>query len=398
MKKALPTIILGIGMVFSCISCSEDIDKNKIEGKNINVITALSNSYNNGSMYMYDGVCNFYDYSADESIPLCLKPNCTHENTACASKAITSSSGGIDDSVIYNDCIYFFTAESAIEGEGKNTEYKILSMLNRCSLETGEIEELLEIPDLYCTYSVNMVLNGNMLYFTGSNGAYQFEDGTWMDAGLGKQYLCSINLKNNTFENYGLINDNKYVSNNVIITENSINAVSDQVVISGVFNGEIYLYYQYVKDKNIVINAIENNSDIDWEYEVKKFNSKDKSISIVTEQPPICLNNDWYVTESRSEKKIIARNKEGKVIEFDSVNEFPFDCYQYSVCNNKIFDIYNGTVYDLTAETVFNIAEDYSGGNIIDYLSKEKKYVVSAYDSGGNLIYSKIDEENLIIK
>ena len=399
MKKTASTIIITIGMLFSFASCNENTNEHKIKDKSINVITALSNSYINGSIYMKDGVCSFYDYSADESFPLCLKPNCTHEDKGCASKVITSSTGGIEYTVIYNDCIYFFIVEESIEGEGRDTTYEILSTLSKCNLETGEIEDVLEIPDLNCTTSLNMVLNDNMLYFTGSNGAYQFEDGTWMNAGVGNQYLCSINLENNTFENYGLINDNEYVSNNVIITENSINAVSDQVVVSGVFDGEIYFYYSYVEDKNIIIDAIENNNyNIDWKYEVKKFNLKDKSIGIVTEQPPICLNDDWYVTENKSDKKIIARNNDGKTIEFDSVNEFPFDYYQYSIYNDKIFDLYNGVVYDLTTKAMSKIAEDYLGGNITDYLSKEKKYVLSAYDSSGNLIYSKIDEENLIVK
>ena len=220
-----------------------------------------------------------------------------------------------------------------------------------------------------------------------------------MNAGFGKQYLCSVNLTDKNFENYGLVNDNEFASNNVIITENSINAVSDQVIISGVYNDKIYLYYSYVEDRNIIVDAIENNNyNIDWKYEVKEFDLNAKKLNTVHEAQPICLNNNWYVTENKSDKKVIATDRSGNPVEFDSMNELQFDCYQYSIYNDKVWDLYNGYVYDLSTKETFQISEDFLGGNIADYISNENKYVICNYDSNGNLLYSMIDGNILINK
>lgn len=363
------------------------------------MISALSNSYENGLIYTSGGICNFYDYASDTSIPLCLKPNCTHNDKECISKILSTSGCGTEHAVIYEDNIYFFTETESIEGEGKDTSYNIQSVLHKCNLKSGEITDVLDISDLNCISSVNMVLNNDTIYFTASNGAYQFEDGTWLNAGFGKQYLCSVNLTDKNFENYGLVNDNEFASNNVIITENSINAVSDQVIISGVYNDKIYLYYSYVEDRNIIVDAIENNNyNIDWKYEVKEFDLNAKKLNTVHEAQPICLNNNWYVTENKSDKKVIATDRSGNPVEFDSMNELQFDCYQYSIYNDKVWDLYNGYVYDLSTKETFQISEDFLGGNIADYISNENKYVICNYDSNGNLLYSMIDGNILINK
>lgn len=398
MKKVV-SIIIGMSMLLSLTSCSSKNDEYKIKSKELNVISALSNSYENGLIYTSGGICNFYDYASDTSIPLCLKPNCTHNDKECISKILSTSGCGTEHAVIYEDNIYFFTETESIEGEGKDTSYNIQSVLHKCNLKSGEITDVLDISDLNCISSVNMVLNNDTIYFTASNGAYQFEDGTWLNAGFGKQYLCSVNLTDKNFENYGLVNDNEFASNNVIITENSINAVSDQVIISGVYNDKIYLYYSYVEDRNIIVDAIENNNyNIDWKYEVKEFDLNAKKLNTVHEAQPICLNNNWYVTENKSDKKVIATDRSGNPVEFDSMNELQFDCYQYSIYNDKVWDLYNGYVYDLSTKETFQISEDFLGGNIADYISNENKYVICDYDSNGNLLYSMIDGNILINK
>lgn len=397
--KKLVVGVLCTSMLLSLASCGKADNEYKIKKKQTTVISALSNSYENGIIYVSNGICNFYDYDSDISIPLCFKPNCTHNDNNCIAKIIAESSNGVAHSVIFNDSIYYFTETESIEGEGKTTAYNIQSTLHKCDLKSGEETDVLEISDLDCTSSVNMVLNDTTIYFTASNGAYQFEDGTWAKAGFGKQHLCSVDLENYSFENLGLVNDNKYVSNSVVITENSINAVADQVIISGVYNDKIYLYYSYVEDKNIIINAIENNDfNIDWEYEVKELSLSSREISASNEQPPICLNEDWYVTEDKIDKIIVAKDKVGNTVEFSSVNELPFDCYQYSIYNNKIWDLYNGIVYDLLTKETYEISEDFFGANVVDYIADDNKYVVCIYDAAGNLIYEKVDEDTIIVR
>lgn len=393
------SIIISMSMLLSLTSCNGKDEEYRIKGKELNVISALSNSYDNGIIYTSGGICNYYDYTSDTSIPLCLKPNCTHNDKDCISKIISTSGCGTDHAVINKDSIYFFTETESIEGEGKNTTYNIQSVLHKCDLKSGEITDVLNISDLNCISSMNMVINNDTIYFTASNGAYQFEDGTWLNAGFGKQYLCSVDLTNSKFENYGLVNDNEFASNNVIITENSINAVADQVIIAGVYNDKIYLYYSYVEDKNIIINAIENNNfNIDWKYEVKEFDLNTKKMNVSNEAQPICMNNNWYVNENKSDKKVIATDKNGNSVEFDSMNELQFDCYQYSIYNDKIWDLYNGYVYDISTKEIFQTSEEFLGGNIADYIPDANKYVICNYDSKGNLLYSMIDENILINK
>lgn len=399
MKKAT-SIILSTSILLSLCSCEEKSDSYKIKTKGSNMISGLSNSYENGVIYLSDDVCNFYDYPSDTSIPLCMKPNCTHEDKDCISKIIASSAGGVDHSVIYNDCIYYFTETESIEGEdkGKESTYNIESILHKCDLKSGEVTDIINIDDLDCTSSVNMFFSEDTIYFIASNGAYQFEDGTWMNAGTDKQYLCSVNLSDNNFENYGLVNDNEYVSNNVVITENSIYATGGQVFVLGVYDNKLYLCYQYVTDKNIVIDAIENDdtSNIDWEFEVKTFDLDTKELSLSDKEQPICLNDDWYVTENKSDKKIIAENKDDTTVEFDSNNDFVFDPYQYSIYNEKIFDLYKGYIYDLSTQQISQTSDDLLGNNVVDYISDENKYVLYTSDSNGNPVYLKVDENTLI--
>lgn len=396
MKKII-SIIISMSMIFSLTSCNEKVQEYQIKGKEQNVITSLSNSYENGIIYISDGICNFYDYASDTSIPLCLKPNCTHNDDSCISKIISESECGAEHVVIYKDSVYFFTETESIEGEGENTTYNIQSILHKCDLESGEIIDVLTISDLNCISSVSMILNGDTIYFTASNGAYQFEDGTWMNAGFGKQYLCSVDLTQKSFENYGLVNDNEFVSNNVVINGNSINAVADQVIISGVYNSKIYLYYSYVEDQNIIINAIKNNDyNIDWKYEVKEFDLNTQKLNISDKAQPICMNDDWYVIENKSDKKIIATDKSGNIVEFDCTNELQFDLYQYAIYNDKIWDLYNGYVYDLSTNEIHQISENYLGSNVTDYISDKGKYVICNYDSESNLMYEMVDENILI--
>jgi hypothetical protein len=159
------------------------------------------------------------------------------------------------------------------------------------------------------------------------------------------------------------------------------------------------LYYSYVEDKNIIIDAIENNDyNIDWKYEVKEFDLDTKKINIVNDIQPICLNNDWYVTEDMANKKIIAKDISGNTVEFDSINDFSFDCFQYTIYNDKIWDLYNGYEYDLKTKEINQIEEDYLGADIVDYISDDNKYVVCNYDTSGNLSYTTVDEDTLIIR
>ncbi len=396
--KKLIFHILCISILLTLPSCGKTESEHKIKDKSSKVITALSNASENGMLYFDENTCNFYDYASDITIPLCFKPNCTHSDQNCISKAITGSVNSAGNCFIFNDCIYYFSVNESIEGEGRDTTYQIQSTLHQWNLQSGEKTDVLEIPDLNCTSSVNMVFHDDTIYFIGCYGAHQFEDGTWMNAGYGKQYLCSVDLKDCSFENYGQVNDNVNASNNVIITENSINAVADQVTIAGVYHDTIYLYYNYVEDKNIIINAMDqgDNQTIDWNYEVKEFHLNSREMCISREQPPICLSNNWYVTENSSDKTITAKDQTGNTIEFSSKNDLPFDSYQYSIYNNKIWDLYNGVVYDLSTKEIYSVSENFLGANVTDYIAKENKYVVCSYDASGKLIYQKFDESSLI--
>ena len=94
----------------------------------------------------------------------------------------------------------------------------------------------------------------------------------------------------------------------------------------------------------------------------------------------------------------MAKDKVGNTVEFSSVNELPFDCYQYSIYNNKIWDLYNGIVYDLLTKETYEISEDFFGANVVDYIADDNKYVVCIYDAAGNLIYEKVDEDTIIVR
>lgn len=397
MKKLIISILYVV-VLLSLASCGTTEDACNIQTKQISVISALSNSYENGIIYLDNNIYNFYDYNSNVTIPLCFKPNCTHSDNQCIAKRLSESSDGISVPVVFQDNLYYFKVTESIEGDGENTTYFMQSKLYKCDLKSGEETDILTVSDIDCTSSVNMVRNDSMLYFIASNGAYQFEDGTWAKAGCGKQYLCSVDLEHCCFENYGLVNDSPYASNNVVITGSSIHAVEDQVIIAGVYDDKIYLYYPYVEDQNMIINAIDNQDfQIDWNYAVKAFQFGDQNMCEMKEQPPICLNADWYVTEDQDNRTIAAKEKAGNTVAFESENTLIFDCYQYAIYNNIIWDLYNGKSYDLLAKKTYDVKDDLIGAYIVDYIAKDKQYVISNYNSSGELRYERLGIEEILV-
>ena len=86
--KKLIFHILCISILLTLPSCGKTESEHKIKDKSSKVITALSNASENGMLYFDENTCNFYDYASDITIPLCFKPNCTHSDQNCISKAI----------------------------------------------------------------------------------------------------------------------------------------------------------------------------------------------------------------------------------------------------------------------------------------------------------------------
>lgn len=114
-------IILIIGILAGCGSKTESGNRGVMEGK----IVVCQGNYCTGEegVLVLDnsGIVMFYDAATDQYVPLCAKPSCKHETTACAAVSI----GGRANWILYHDGrLYYDCGENhdlySADMDGKN--------------------------------------------------------------------------------------------------------------------------------------------------------------------------------------------------------------------------------------------------------------------------------------
>ncbi len=396
--KRYIVVLLSVLIFTVSTACGKSDSKYHIITPEVSMFSAENNIYENGAVYFSptQQAC-FLDFESMQGIPLCNKPNCTHKDDNCLSNICGNTP------IIYNDFVYYFESKNEIvDAEDKKSQNcNVYSKCIRASLGTGEIQTFSEFEGIDPTECYRYVINDKMLYFIGAYNAYQWNDGTWSySANGGKQYLCSIDLDNGEFYNYGLVNDSPYAENNIVIEGNSRNSVSNQVIISGIYNNKIYMYYKYVEDQQILIDVLHDSqgsleNDVPWIYENKCFDLETKEITVSDLPKAEEINENVYLYwDNDKESYTLLNNKETEVI----ANVFE-KTWAPHIINGKLwsfgekaqcFDIASAALYEITNEKYIG-----NDSKILAYANK--KYIIQ-YSDKDSFIFEEVNESDLIEK
>lgn len=365
--------------------------------KRQNYYTTSTNCYDNGVIFIIDNMAYLLDYNSMQGIPLCNKPNCIHNDSSC----IAWQCGSALLPIIYQDCVYYFTASNEVVDaeDGLFQTVEIDGNLNMASLKSGKTSLFVNIQNLDMSKITEAIVIDNILYVIGCYGAEQANDGNWVYyAKGGAQYFCSINLDTGDFTNYGLVNDSPYAKNNVVKKGNSIFSFDDDVIIDGIYNDKIYMHYKFVKDQQELEGIIDNSkeeSDINWCYEVKCFDPTTKELSIIDLPPAKCINENNYIYQNAEGNYTIMDSEGGCVT--TSVLNTDHSVYLTFV-NGKLWSDGLNCCFDVETQNIYEYNEKYvdSEAVVIDFVNDQ--YVVRYVTESGNMAFDMVSENNLIAK
>lgn len=285
--------------------CSPKINNDTIEViEKCKFINIYNNVNDNGRFYESNGTTMYCDFNTFNSVPICAESNCTHTTSDCSARMVNGCP------IEYNGYIYYLKSESSIT-ELKNGERQltIKSKLYRISMETSELEVVSEFEGVDVHTDTGYVLNGDELYFTGSDlGATLDVYGNIVTSNVGgTQFICSVNLKSGEFVNYGVIYDGDKDFEMASHSRNSN--------IRGFSDSKIFIYYSFIERK-LTEKEIENEVDeftgLGFEFDM---NSKEIKQSELP--PPRCADETVYVGyDIKSKKATVIYN--GNTVELDA--------------------------------------------------------------------------------
>lgn len=256
----------------------------------------------------------YFDYGTMESTVLCSRPNCKHNTDECIARNI-----GICPMLVQNS-IYFFKSDYGVKEEknGKRNFY-INSKLCRASLETSEIEVVTNFTDCVPADTRGYVFHNNKIYFTADDMNPKCDDyGAFYYSNIGgTHYLCSIDLENGEYKNYGSIydGDKKFESADS----------SSSAKIMGIYNEKLIVNYEFSKSYDDLSEGM--FTELIFEFNLEKNELIESDIP----SKPVFVNSDTIVYYDDSIKKCIIIDNNVKK-ELDT-NKVTFA----SVHNNKLF-------------------------------------------------------------
>ena len=363
--------------------------------------------YDNGLLY-HDGdsLC-FLDYQTMQGVPICNKPNCQHRDSSCVSRLCTG--GGSFEPIVYQDHVYFFSAaEEIVDAEdGKSQTFQIHTKCMRANLHDGEVETFAEFEGLNPMDYMKSVVVDNMLYFIGSDGnPVQKENGSWSyRSNGGKQYLCSLNLDNGSFQQIGHINDSSYAKNNTIIEGNSVSTIYDTVEIDGIYQGKIYMHYRYVEDQQELIEACEiygedlkklyDEAYVPWVIANRCYNLETGELTTSDLPYAKVIAENTYVYWDQEKERYVIRKADNTEVPAVGLQK----AYQLYLVNQKLWscienEFYTAQCFDIASEHLYAMQTTADDQQIVmDYV--DENYIVEETETGG-VTFSEMPEKSLI--
>ncbi|MBQ8010606.1 MAG: hypothetical protein IJ265_03545 [Oscillospiraceae bacterium] len=401
MKRKSCLAVIALLTAFGMAGCSENHSADySIQTPETSLYAYGENMYGNGMLYTIMNTAEqayFLDYSTMQGIPLCNMPNCTHQSS-CVSNQCTSSLV----QVVYQDNLYYFDGSWEIVDaeDGMSQSVEVKCQCKRADLTTGEIEVIAELEGVDMSHATEAVLDGNMLYIIGSYSAYQSPDGTWAYTGSGgKQYLYSIDLNSGETTDYGLVNDSPYAGNNRVVDGNSTHTLYDTVTIDGVYDGKIYMHYQYVEDQQELINFLHNNGDVlvaihtevPWMFENKCFDLEEKTLNKSELPYAQDIAEETYIYRENGTYTILTEDGDTIAAGMERANA---DSMTY--VNGKLWELNVANCgFDAATGETLEIADRYlnCGARVMDYVNNQ--YIVQYFGESG-MMFDLVSEVNLL--
>lgn len=355
--KREKTIIVLITLLFSFVffSCNDKSSNIKNESASF-WIDSIVNNYGNGRIYGEKPV-RYIDYDTMKSTVLCSKPNCTHQSSDCIANIIG------DTPMLTENGIYFFnTVVEFEESNNGNRKQVINSKLCKVSLDSSEIKDVAEFNDCAPREYDGYVLYDNKIFFTADDlNPTEDEYGMIMSQNVGgKHFICSIDLNNGEYTNYGEVYCGK-------------NSEKDSAaIIEGLYDSKLIISYQYRLDPNS-----DKNDVLMFEFDPEKHTIK----QIEMPMPTWVTADSILYYDDKKNKTVIIKKDETK--EYD----IRFG-YIASTFNNKLFDRDNGVWYDLNDLSKHNMKK-YQNYMVIDYY--DNNYILIRHTDT-----VKLTEEELI--
>ena len=340
MKKMI--LSLAIAAVTLCSCGVNEINENDDEPCEHRFIDSTYNLYNGGRI-IYDymnSVSMFTDFETMETVPLCSRPNCTHKNNECVAKLV----GEIP--VVYDDKLFYLTHEEGVtEIKKGEREFYINSKLKSISLSSSEIITVTKFHDCAPQTDGGYYLYGKDLYFIATDmGAELNAYGSyiWSNVG-GKQFLCSIDLENGQYKNYGIIYDGD--------TQYEGAKNSRSAFIAGGSDSKINIFYSFLPETSSVNDDTTVKDftmlDIDFDIDTKRFSDGD----IIS---PSFSDDECFVGyDNKKGIMIVDYNGRKKEFEVDDRDDV-------SVVNGKLFDVKKEIWIDLDSNKEYSMGK-YSG-------------------------------------
>lgn len=296
------------------------------------------NFYQNGRVHLGvnengSNVALYTDFETLGSVPLCAKPNCSHNNNECAAKLINSNP------IIHNEKIYFLSYVDGVKelSNGKR-EYYINSKLNSLSMATSESATICEFNDCAPYTDEGMYLYGNEIFFMATDmGPYENEYGDIVTSDIGgKQFLCSINLDSGEYHNYGTI----YPKDEAYESADS----SRHGFIVGCKDLKLNIFYSYIPEHK-------SNSYKDFVLMNIEFDLENKTFTESSLPSPSYLDENSYVGYDNQNEKNYIYYKDN-TYEVDAE-----DRYDVSLINGKYFDSNSDVWLDLETNTEYSMGK-----------------------------------------
>lgn len=391
--------------MLTCLcSCGNSSTNTIIHNYPVRHYSMHANTYQNGfictATKSETNAAYFVDYETLQSVPLCNKPNCTHDNDSCLAYQCVNTSAL---PVVYQDQIYWFETDSQIVEEkgGKSTNYQFDTTCYYADLKTGEKKEFVEIPDVSMKDATEMVIANGVLYVIGCDQAYQTEEGTWMEiSSCGDQYLYAIDLETAEVKNYGLINDAPTAYYNWTLDY----AMFFGVQLTGIYQNKLYLSYRYV-DKATDLTDYFSHIDFDD----SNWSLADADASIPWNRVNKCLNlktgtieiSDLPIAEVIEEEGYVyydetfcVMDQEGNVSKSPGIVR---DGYiNQTFVGGKFWKGSQNLCFDPETGKDLPLAEKYQGKDITVLDLYKGNYIIQYYDENYEYQFESVPEEELL--
>lgn len=398
MKKAPCFLIIGTIFLCACGNNSSQEKENAIQDLPTSYITIDQNLYKNGLLYTDNAYganyAGFLDYRTMQSVPLCNKPSCPHKDASCVAFQCVGSTAN-PAHFIYKDQIYWSESNCEIvEGENENeTKPEILSTLRKADLATGTVTDVAEISGFFLDSTLAVRMK-DTLYCIGSYDMHQMPNGTWACNSCSlEQRLFAVNLENHEVQNLGLVNDSPYVENSAIETGNSYGTNMTEVKLDGIYDGKLYMHYQYMESKEDMLACVEamnegdveiDDADFPWVYEEKCYDPETGELSLCEMPHAVLTYEDGYCYANETGGYTVT-HPDGTTVQLSST--------PYAVINQRYW-MYGGTVYDEKTDITYSLAEKYENSTVLAYI--DGKYIVNYFDNDGNRTYESFLEKDLL--